>query len=99
MMPTVDPMSFYLVDPRPPDVDRVPVQLFHVVLRRPQAKGRTLHSSACHSVFEVMLPIDCQPRPIVVHHPMHDPRVVDDLKQILICLGTHQLRLQLAIPR
>lgn len=41
MMPTVDTAFVDLADPRSPDVDRVAVQLLHVVFRRPQVKGRT----------------------------------------------------------
>src|SRR5829696_4619743 len=85
----LDRAAAQVVRPRAPDLERVAVQLLHVVARRPEHEHRALNMSARTTVRVVVRAVDPEPGPVVLHHRVDDLGVADRAQVVRVVLLAH----------
>ena len=85
-MTAVERLAADVIGPVPPDRERIAVEVFQVVPGRPQEQRRAADAAASGAVGLVVLAVEAQPGPAILHHGVHGVRVVDRAAVILVGL-------------
>ena len=91
-------MATNIVRPRPPDLQRIAVQLLEIVTQRPEHQSRAPQPPPGRAVGPLVGEIDAQPRPIVLEHRAHDRRITHGRAELAVVPLAHNLRIAV-VPR